>query len=198
MSTSKEKNLQEAKQTLNLLKSVLNLPKKISENTISIYRKAWDKKLVKRTTTESMIVACLYYTVKTERMPITIEEITSKVMYLDKKDALSAYKLLLRELNLPKKNISARDYLSKMSEELNISLLIENAARKIINDVEKKGIGIGKNPRSLCASSIYIVCKMEKIDIKQKKIASIAQITEATLRTTTNEILKELDIKIEK
>ena len=45
---------------------------------------------------------------------------------------------------------------------------------------------------------LYIVCKMEKIDIKQKKIASIAQITEATLRTTTNEILKELDIKIEK
>ncbi|MFX1345966.1 MAG: transcription initiation factor IIB family protein [Promethearchaeota archaeon] len=187
-----EKNLQIALSRLNQVKSELNLPGYIIEESFKIYLSAVKKKLTLGRTIDGILSISLYFALKFHRKPIIIENLLT-AFQISKKKFFYCYKAVLLnvipDLNLNINNFTPQEYINKFYEELDLSVNCRNSAIEVIEESKKKGlITSGRDPKGIAAASLYISSKKNNEYRPQKQICKIANVSEITLRMRFKEI----------
>lgn len=179
------RNLLIAIRFLKLISSKLRLSYYVKAHAILIYRKVLKKGLIRGRSIEGMICASLYYTCRNFKIPITFQEIINESGVKGKK-IRNCYGVIVKELNLKVIPLTPDIFVSKYINKLKLSLDIEREVLFILQHL--KQFIIGKNPKVICAGLIYLVCKRNKMSLRQKKTAEIIGVSEVSLRYTYKQI----------
>jgi len=190
--SSIERNYWEAKPKLNMLASKMNLPEFIKETAWRIYSLSAQKKLTMGRTIEGFVAASLYAAIRVHEFPALFEEVCDASMIPKRtvhKSLGMIIKEVLPEIGLRYKPITAEQLVFRFGNNLNMSMETQKLAIHILSDATKKGLqSIGKDPKGLAASVIYIAGKSTGDKRTQAEIAETAKITEVTLRSRIKEM----------
>ena len=195
-----ERNFWEAKPKMKQIVSKLNIPEYIHDIAWKIYTIVAKKKLTMGRSIDGFITASIYVAIRVHEFPKVLEEISDAAM-INRKAVIHALSLLIREilpeLNITYKPISAKQLIFKFGNELGLSMDIQKKALKFLSNSLKKGLtSIGKDPKGLAASAIYLAAKLTEEKKTQTELAEIAKITEVTLRTRIKEIRDRIGLNL--
>jgi transcription initiation factor TFIIB len=192
---AKDRNLKSAFTQLNSIKHKLGLSNAIVEKSFYIYKKASSSGLIQGRRTEGILSASIYLACKELEIPKTLKEISDisnvKVKSISKYSRLLIFQLGLKPIPL----IDPIKCIVKIANNLKLEEKIKHKAIKIMKEVMKEEIHVGKNPLSIAASTIYAVCKtIEEDDKTQIEIANSAGISAAVVRDRYNDIINKVDL----
>ena len=202
ITSSKERNLSIATQTLQTIAGKLSLPQNTRELAMVIYKKALvEKDLVRGRTINCMVAASLYFACRILQIPRSLSDF-SKITQFSKKEIANNYRLLYRKLEheLEQKfnaKVQAPNYLQlieRITGNLHLSIKTAESAAEIIKMAEKKNITQGKGPKGIAGAAIYIACRQNNESRTQKDIAYAIDVTEVTLRNRYKELQEKLKI----
>jgi transcription initiation factor TFIIB len=192
----KDRNLKYAFTKLNNIKHKLGLSNTIAEKSFYLYRKASSLGLVQGRTTEGILSAAVYLACKEFGTPKTLKEI-SDITNLKIKSISKYSRLLIFELDLkPIPVIDPIKCIIKIANNLKLDEKIKHKAIKIMKEIMKEEIHVGKNPLSIAASIIYAVCKTkEENDKTQLEIANSADISAVVVRERYNDLIDKINLQ---
>jgi transcription initiation factor TFIIB len=194
--SSTDHNLAQAMAELDRLTDLLHIPASIKERAALIYRKALGNALVRGRSIVAMTAASLYAACRISETPRTLKDV-SAASRIRKKDVARCYRLLVRELDLRMPVMDPVKCISKIATGVEISMLTQQRAIRIINEAKKKGVVTGKDPMGLAAASLYVACVLEGEKKTQKEIADVANVTEVTVRNRYKGLKEALNIVID-
>lgn len=183
---SKIRNLVVAISELKRIGSNLRLSHSVLEKAMLLYRKVLKKNIIMGRTIFGMVSACLYYICRRSRLPIAFHEIAN-LSSINKKKLRNCYSTLVKEFSLKTIPLTSIIFVSRYVNELSLSIEIEKKVLTLLRSLPNKFLN-GRDPKGICAGLIYYVCKLERRGIRQKQIAQIIGITEATVRARYQEI----------
>ena len=193
---TKDRNLKYAFTKLNNIKHKLGLSNTIAEKSFYLYRKASSLGLVQGRTTEGILSAAIYLACKEFGTPKTLKEI-SDITNLKIKSISKYSRFLIFELDL--KSIPVIDPIKciiKIANNLKLDEKTKYKAIKIMKEIMKEEIHVGKNPLAIAASTIYAVCKtVEGEDITQSEIAKSVGISALVVRDRYNDIIDKVNLQ---
>lgn len=192
----KDRNLKYAFDKLNNIKHKLGLSNTVVEKSFYLYRKASSLGLVQGRTTEGILSAAIYLACKELETPKTLKEI-SDITNVKIKSISKYSRLLIFELDLkPIPVIDPIKCIVKIANNLNLEEKIKHKAIRIMKEVMREEIHVGKNPLSIAASTIYAVCKTrEENDKTQLEIANSADISAVVVRDRYNDIIDKINLQ---
>ncbi len=193
LNDSISRNLEKALKFLNNFGDKLYLSQAVMESAAYIYRKAAVKKLAKGRSTLGLVGAPLYAACRETATPKTISDVAA-VCNLSSKDVMSHYKLILKELSLQMPVLHGPDYVTLISNRLNLSERTKREALKVYSEVQLNRISIGKNPRALAGAVIYLASQNCNEFLRQVEICQVADISTVSLRKRCKEIKATLSI----
>ena len=193
LNDSISRNLEKALRFLNNFGDKLYLSQAVLESAAYIYRKAAIKKLAKGRSTLGLVGASLYAACRETSTPKTIADVAN-TCNLSSKDVMAHYKVLLRELSLQMPVLHGPDYVTLLSNRLNLSERTKREALQIYSIVQQNRISLGKNPRALAGAVIYLASQNCNEFLRQVEICLVADISTVSLRKRCKEIKATLDI----
>ncbi|HYZ65132.1 MAG TPA: transcription initiation factor IIB, partial [Nitrososphaeraceae archaeon] len=143
--------------------------------------------------TLGLVGAALYAACRETATPKTIADIAG-VCNLSSKDIMSHYKLILRELSLQMPVLHGPDYVTLISNRLNLSEKTKREGLRIYSQVQQHRISIGKNPRALAGAVIYLASQACNEFLRQVEICQVADISTVSLRKRCKEIKSNIAI----
>lgn len=190
---SSERTLVTSLTFLNGLKEKLGISDNTVEATCSLFRRAQKHQLIRGRSANDLMAAALYVSCRENMTPRSLERI-SEMGNITKKHLQKAVRVLIEEFSLkpPQYNISS--FLTKLSNDLNISEKTKRYALKILSDVEKCGSAAGKNPIGQAAASLYLASMLMGENIPQSKFSKISGVSTVTLRNRKNTMQKILNL----
>jgi transcription initiation factor TFIIB len=194
---SLERNYWEAKPKLLTLCSKLALPNFVQETAWKIYSSVAKRKLTMGRSIEAFVGASLYAAIRVHDFPRLLEEVVDVAMIstrnMHKSLGIIVHKVL-PTLNLRYKPLGPKALIYRFGNELNVSMGIQQNANSILKLASRQGLrGLGKDPKGLAAAAIYLSARDSMEKRTQSQIASIARITEVTLRTRAKQIVTYLE-----
>ncbi|MHA2282937.1 MAG: transcription initiation factor IIB [Promethearchaeota archaeon] len=190
-----KRNMLIATTELKRIGSNLNLPNHVKKTAIRLYIEAFKKKLLRGRSINGMVAACLYFACRERKIPRTLQEILDETS-ISAKNVRRCYRTLIKELNLKVPSTDPISLIPRFIAELQLDADAENATIKILQSFISKFSTSGKDPKGLCAGSLYLVCKMKDKRVSQKEIANLVGVTEVTLRSRYKELTKMLNIMV--
>ena len=190
-----KRNMLIATTELKRIGSNLNLPNHVKKTAIRLYIEAFKKKLLRGRSINGMVAACLYFACRERKIPRTLQEILDETS-ISAKNVRRCYRTLIRELNLKVPSTDPISLIPRFIADLDLDADAENATIKILQSFISKFSTSGKDPKGLCAGSLYLVCKMKDKRVSQKEIANLVGVTEVTLRSRYKELIKMLNIMV--
>jgi transcription initiation factor TFIIB len=178
---------------LERMASVLSLPKPSRETASKLYRTALKKHLLRGRSIEGVVAASIYVACRVHKIPRALQEIAD-VARVGKKEIGSCYRFISSRLALNAGNTSPADYIARFASGLNLSAKCQSTARNILQIATKKGLTSGRGPTGIAAASLYIAGVLENERHSQHEIATIARVTEVTVRNRLKELILKLDI----
>ena len=151
---------------------------------------------------ESFVCASLYAAIRIHNFPRLLEELVDVAIISVRSVHRSLgliVRLILPEMNLKYKPISPNPLIYRFGAELNLTIKTQRHAFDLLKTASSKGLAkMGKDPKGIAAAVLYLASKNKGEKRTQTQIASIARITEVTLRTRAKQIrLKLQNIPIE-
>jgi len=171
----------------------LNLPKYVKDEAALIYRRAIEKELVRGRAMESLVAASIYAACRIHKIPRTLDEI-AKYTKASRKDIARCYRLLIRELGIQIPLVDPVDYAKRIASVLNLSATTLKLAIDIIERARNAGVTAGKDPAGVAAAAVYIAALLNDERRTQKEVASVAGVTEVTVRNRYKELMKALNL----
>lgn len=193
LNDSVSRNLEKALKLLNNFGDKLYLSQAVIEGAAYIYRKAAIKKLAKGRSTLGLVGAALYAACRETATPKTITDIAT-ACNITTKDIMSHYKLILKELSLQMPVLHGPDYVTLICNRLQLSEKTKREALRIFSMVQKNRISIGKNPRALAGSIIYLASQNCNEFLRQVEICQVAEISTVSLRKRCKEIKSKVEL----
>jgi transcription initiation factor TFIIB len=193
LNDSVSRNLEKALKLLNNFGDKLYLSQAVIEGAAYIYRKAAIKKLAKGRSTLGLVGAALYAACRETATPKTITDIAT-ACNITTKDIMSHYKLILKELSLQMPVLHGPDYVTLICNRLQLSEKTKREALRIFSLVQQNRISIGKNPRALAGSIIYLASQNCNEFLRQVEICQVAEISTVSLRKRCKEIKSKTDL----
>jgi transcription initiation factor TFIIB len=189
---SLERNKWEAKPKLELLCSKLNIPTYIKETAWRIYIEAAKLKLTMGRSIIGFVAASLYSAIRIHELPRILDEVSDSEL-VPRKTVHHALGLLIKivlpKLGLKYKPITSTQLVYRFGNDLDLPMSVQKEAAKLLEQASKKGLNnVGKDPRGLAASAIYMAAKSSNTRKTQAEISYIAKITEVTLRSRAKDI----------
>jgi len=189
-----DRNLAQAMSELDRISSQMALPRSVKEESAVIYRRVAEKGLVRGRSTESVVAAAVYAACRMRRIPRTLDEIAGHTR-AGRKEVARCYRLLLREADVDVPVADPVDFVTRIGGTLGLSGTTQHRAAEIIREARRRGMTGGRDPAGLAATAIYVALLLEKEPRTQKEVAQAASVTEVTVRTRRNEMMKRLGIK---
>ncbi len=174
----------------------LGLPEHVKKAAVRLYKEVFKKNLLRGRSINGMVAACAYYVCKNSRVPITLQEILDESS-ISENIVKRCYKILVSELKLKSTHIDPVSLIPRYCADLKLDISIEKEAIKILKNFIKRCAISGKDPKGLCAGTIYLVSKLNNRKVSQKEISQIIGVTEVTLRSRYKEILQNLSFSID-
>ncbi len=193
LNDSVSRNLEKALKLLNNFGDKLYLSQAVIEGAAYIYRKAAIKKLAKGRSTLGLVGAALYAACRETATPKTITDIAT-ACNITTKDIMSHYKLILKELSLQMPVLQGPDYVTLICNRLQLSEKTKREALRIFSLVQQNRISIGKNPRALAGSIIYLASQNCNEFLRQVEICQVAEISTVSLRKRCKEIKSKTEL----
>jgi len=190
-----ERNLLQALAELDRIADKLHLTEDLQEEAAEIYRKALEKGLVRGRSISAIVAASVYAACRKYDRPRSLKEIAA-VSRVRKKDIARCYRLLIQELGMKMPIPDPKNYVSKIATKAGIPEKTQVEAIKLLDEMEKKGAVVGKDPIGIASAALYIACVLTGVKKTQKDIAEAAGVTEVTVRNRykgLKEVLK-LDV----
>ncbi len=194
--SSLARNLSKAMSELDRLASQIELPKDIKERAALIYRKAIKGGHIKGKKIGATVAASIYAACRLHKVPRTLEEIT-KYAKVSRKELARNYRFIIESLNLRVPLMEASDFVSRFSQELELSTHVQKEALKILTKAQQKRLTTGKDPKGLAAAALYIAGVLEGERRTQRDISKVSHVTEVTIRNRYKEIVKILNLRLD-
>ncbi|MFX0187528.1 MAG: transcription initiation factor IIB family protein [Candidatus Hodarchaeota archaeon] len=189
--TWEKRNMLIAITELKRIGSNLNFPERVKKAAVRLYKEVFKRKLLRGRSINGMVAACSYFICKEERIPITLQEILDEAS-INANIVKKCYKILVRELNLKSPHIDPISLIPRYCADLGLSIDVEKEAINVLKRFIQKTSICGKDPKGLCAGSMYLVAKLKNRKVSQKEISQVIGVTEVTLRSRYKELLKSL------
>jgi transcription initiation factor TFIIB len=179
------------------LSEKLHVPAVIRETAAVIYRKALDADLVRGRSITSIAAAALYAACRLTETPKTLKEIVDASLR-ERGEISRCYRMIIRMLRIKMPVPDPIDYVSKIAEKAGVSNDTQGVAVNIILEAKRRRIIAGKDPVGVAAAALYIASRQNNERITQRGIAEAAKVTEVTIRNRKEELVKTLNLKIDK
>jgi transcription initiation factor TFIIB len=189
--SSSDRSLQRAFDTLNRLKTKLNLSSAMIEKAAYIYRKAQDRQLARGRSISSLIGACTYISCRDLGSSLSLTEVAEQTN-VKRNDLAKMYRTVLVELDLKIPMIDPMKCIARVASKAGLSETTKRQAILIMDDAAKEGKRGGKNPMGFAASILYLVCLANGIRTNQRSLAEAAGVTEVTLRNRLKDLRQGL------
>jgi transcription initiation factor TFIIB len=183
-----QRNLHNAFYHLDLIKNTLSLSDLAIEKIAYLYRKIQEKGLVKGRTIRGVIVVATYITCRELEIPRTLKEI-SAILNVGEKSASKIYRKVILDLDLKIPQPDLIKISVRISNKCGISEKAKRYAIRLMNELKRTEISVGKHPMGLAGAVVYAANKTFKENITQGQVAA-AGITEVTLRHNLNSVMK--------
>ncbi len=191
-----ERNYWESRPKLASLCRKLNIPTFIEESAWSIYTQVAKQKLTMGRSIEAFVTASLYAAIRIHNFPRLLEEIAEVALMPLRSVHRSlglVVRLILPEMGMKYKPISPNPLIYRFGAELGLSIKTQKQAFQMLQQASQRGLKrMGKDPKGIAAAVLYLAAKQQGERKTQTQIASIARITEVTLRTRAKQIRTRL------
>lgn len=184
-----ERNLHTAFIHLDMMKSALGLPDSVIEKIAYLYRKIQERGLVRGRTIKGVVAVASYIACREMEIPRTLKEI-SDISNVREKAISKIYRKVMVELDLKMPQVDLMRIIVKIANKCGISEKAKRYAMKMMAEIIKKEISVGKHPMGLAGAVLYMSCKNYDEGITQGQIAEVAGVTEVTIRHNLDSILK--------
>jgi transcription initiation factor TFIIB len=184
-----ERNLHTAFIHLDMMKSALGLPDSVIEKIAYLYRKIQERGLVRGRTIKGVVAVASYIACREMEIPRTLKEI-SDISNVHEKTISKIYRKVMVELDLKMPQVDLMRIIIKIANKCGISEKAKRYAMKMMAEIIKKEISVGKHPMGLAGAVLYMSCKNYDEGITQGQIAEVAGVTEVTIRHNLDSIMK--------
>lgn len=195
-SNSLEINLNTAMTNLKMIASYLKLPGHVEKEAAVIYRRSAENDLTIKRSIESIVVASLFIASRMYGIPKAMDEFV-EASKISKKVLGKTYKLVMRELNIKIAPTDPLDFIERYGSQLGLSAKVQTNAIKMIEQAKRKQLLSGLSPISVAATTLYLSGLKAGERRTQKVVAETTGITEATLRSRTKDLIKNLSLKVQ-
>ncbi|MFP8889195.1 transcription initiation factor IIB [Natrialbaceae archaeon A-CW2] len=188
-----ERNLQFALSEIDRMSSAMGIPRSVREVACMIYRRALTEDLIRGRSIEGVATSALYAACRMEGIPRSLEEVAG-VSRVDRKEIGRTYRYVAQELGLEMEPVNPKKYVPRFCSELELSEEVQSKANEIIDVTTEKGLLSGKSPTGYAAAAIYassLLCNEKKT---QREVASVAQVTEVTIRNRYQEQIEAIGL----
>jgi transcription initiation factor TFIIB len=195
ISDSSQRNLATALNDMSRTGYDLRLPRNILETASQIYRRALQKGYTRGRTIKSVTATTIYMACRQCNVIRSLEDV-AKSANISKKEVARTYRFLLRHMETEVPLFSPQKYISKYVNKLNLSGVTERIANKLLKEAAEQRLTCGRGPGGITAACVYIASQITGENRTQGDIATVAQVTEVTIRNRYKEILEKMDIII--
>lgn len=190
---SSDRNMSRAFVQLRTFAEKLSLSDEVVERAAYIYRKAFERGLIRGRSITEMITASIYAACRDREIPRTIREV-ARVANIGKKDLARSYRMLIREMDIRMPVPDPAKSVSKIASGVEVGEKTRRRALEIIAKARQNGVAAGKDPVGLAASALYVATTLSGEEKTQRKIAVAAGVTEVTIRNRYKELRAALQV----
>ncbi len=190
--SSIERNFWEARPKLKMAASSLNIPFHIEQTAWKIYTEAVKMKMTVGRTIKGFIAASLYAAIRVHEQPFILEEVC-EALGVSKHKVINSLGLLINEvlpkLGLKYHSISPQKLIFRFGSDFDLPVKQQQKANNLLTNALESGLRTtGKDPRGFAVASLYLASLRTPYQRTQTEFASLAGITEVTLRSRIKDI----------
>jgi transcription initiation factor TFIIB len=194
--TSQERDLRKAFRDLGITSQKMNLSISIVEKAAYIYRKAFERKLIRGRTISGMIAAALYAAIRETDTPRPIKDV-AEASAVDLSDIRRNYRVIVKELDLRMPVLDPRRLVSRISKRVGVKDRTELRAVDLVRQAEEAGIASGKEPMGVAAAAVYLASLLESDRKTEKEISAASGLSEVSIRHTYSQMKSGLKISLD-
>ena len=176
------------------LAQTMHLPENVEASAESIYREAQGEGLILRGTINGFAAASIYAACRKLGLPRTLRQV-SDASQEDLKNIARMYRLILSELDIPVEIDDPLKHIPRIAAALDLSHPSERLAITILEEAMNCGHHVGKSPKGLAASALYIACKEYGEHCSQKALSEAAGVSSLTIRKRVKGLLNAVDLE---
>jgi len=191
VSDATEKNMVLAFFEITKIGNNIAISKEVLRVAVSIYKKAVERRLTKKRSTQALSAAIVYMACRQCGIPRTLKEV-AYASGVRSMEIMRSYRFLTRRLKFPANSFNVSQYANKLADQLSMPQIAKDIVDEIIEITKSSRFSQGKNPIGLVAAACYISSILTGETKTQREIAEIAHITEATIRNQCKELAKNL------
>ncbi|MFQ5969613.1 MAG: transcription initiation factor IIB family protein [Nitrososphaerales archaeon] len=202
VASPKERRLSNVLSKINKTCSALNLPNLIVETASMIYRNYENQNAAKGKSVACMAAATVYLACKRCSVVRSLEEIVEATGLLNAdnwylKLASKYYRMLVMDVGgINMQRLSIDHYISKLANMAKIDVKVEKLAVEVAHKTQDHVLADGKAPNGLAAAYIYIASILLGVNVLQRDISGLSNVTEVTIRNRCKDILTNFKLRI--
>ena len=185
--TTKEKNTFNVKKQIENMASRLNIPQSVEKEAYIMFKRAVEQNLNLGRNNIHIAYACVYASCIIHNIPKTPLEMVA-FTGVDKHKMLRAYRMLKLKLNLKVEPIDMLDFVPRFCLKLKLKPTTTSLVSEILIKLRGSSVIVGKQPKTIVASAIYLATKMNNDYRTQRDIANSTGVLEVTIRKMSNEL----------
>jgi transcription initiation factor TFIIB len=202
VSSPKERRLSNVLSKINETCASLQLPKLILETASMIYRNYENQNTAKGKSVAGMAAAAIYLACKRCSVLRSLEEIVAATGVQDANSTYlkltsKYYRMLVMETtDNTQQQLSIDHYISKLANMARIDVKVVRLAVDIAHVTEDHALADGKAPNGLAAAYLYIASILLGVNVLQRDVSSISNVTEVTIRNRCKDILTAYKMRV--
>jgi len=170
----------------------LDLPRSLRDQACRLYRTAASEDLIRGRSIEAMAAASVAAACRCAGLPRTFTEVETMAAVSDER-VRNAYGVLNRELELPTVPMEPREYVPKLTSELDVSPATRKRAIDLAEQLTSSGVASGCHPMGVAAGCVYQASLEQGERITQADLADMAEVTPVTLRARWKQLQSVLN-----
>jgi transcription initiation factor TFIIB len=177
---------------LQSLEAQLSLPECPLENEKRICVAVMERKLLKGKSPKIVAAASLYACHRMRRSPIGLREL-ARTSDVSCKEIGRGYRSIVLSLGITPPGVDEEGYVAGLAERTHKSEEAIDLAQAIIREAVRKALG-GRNPMTRATAALYIACLSIGENATQAELASVAGVTEDSVRGCIKTFRRAIDI----
>jgi len=201
MNNGTQRNLAYALHDIRQRGLAMGLPGNTVARAANLYSMAVEKKVTVGRNAQRLMAACVFIACREFGIPRAADEIASHFMPREKgalkarKHILKAKNLLMKELGIRQTRACPEQYVSRFCSELDLDVEVQAESGRLLRKASEMNLTDG-NPVSSAATAIYVASRLKGKRVKQREVARITGITDATLRSKSRKLAEALGLSI--
>jgi transcription initiation factor TFIIB len=181
------RNLSNALTELDRLAETLHIPESVKEKAAQVYRQALEKDLIRGRTIADFVAASTYAACREAKIPRSLKEI-AETSTQDMKSVSRTYRLILKELDIRPPIDYPMKFVPRIASSVGVKQETERLTVEILRRAREEKTLVGKDPRGMAASALYLATKALNDTGTQREIAEAAGTSEVTLRNRLRDL----------